>query len=556
MQTNLQKKLKKKTDSDKPLYLNPAQMQLTEYGIDDFFWPISRDEMESVRDELQINLTMLLREKSADNTVEWQVFRILMFEVIQEMLMTFQAVAIKNRARKAGRSIHATEEFRLYNALVRGDKPTPPRFSDWLWRGLKSPNCFVRLLRFARDLIPFGPFLRKRLILISRNKDTVAISTSPFMRVHAEILKNETGRKVVLVSFWEWFSINMIDSKVMYKTPALSDEVIANVISIAKTSFAKQGENFPELMINYFHDWIRKASIPVRFYYERMINQPDKLPKKLWYGSTNHLWTRMLRCAVQNSGGYCVGHDHGRGISTCPNRGEHGVVLDLCDEYVTYSPFLSRQFELLGDEIIKALPNERAPKFTGREHLCLPGPDLNDDLGRIKNKTNTSVMYLAPQYFGEKVFLNCLPSDVVTVDWQIRLVSALNSWGLNVLYKQHPENNFEIPSSLLSISGMEIVSGYIEECYNIADIFIFDFISSPFRTVAFSNKPMIFVDFGLGEISEDTYSVLSKRCAIISGWYDDDNRAQVNWSEMKEAVEASKKLSDDLTCVKTLFGAK
>lgn len=468
--------------------------------------------------------------------------------------MTFQALALKNRADKIGRKIYVTEEYRLLNALMNGNEPTPPRFSNWLWHGLRTPNFFFRTLRVFRDLIPNSSFKRKRLFMLNRDNDTVAISNTPFMEFHAKTHKNTAGSKVVLISFWEWFSVKSEDKKKMHRTPPIDEGIVAKVIAVAKQSFSNHGENLPELMTNYFHSWIRKASIPVRFYYERMINQPDKLPKTLWYGSTNHLWTRMLRCAVKTAGGYCVGHDHGRGVATYPNRGEHGVVLDLCDEYVSYSTFLSRQFEILSGDIKKALPDGLLPKFTSSSELALlqPVKYLSEDV----DSSPTRIMYLAPQYFGERVYLNCLPSDVVTVDWQIRLITALNSWKLDILYKCHPENTFDIPPAILSVPGLNVIKGYIEDCYNITDVFVFDFISSPFRTIAFTNKAIIFIDFGIGDITDEAYSVLSKRCAIVTGWYDDENRAQVNWDEMKAAIDVSRRLSKDRTCVEMLFGTR
>ncbi len=548
------------TDS-KFLSLDPSQMLITRNGISDFYWPVSRLEMESFRDCLQFNMIELISNDIASEEINFDVLRILIYEIIQDMLMVFQVVAVQNRSQQHGRIVRFPDSFRLHSALVSKHDPSPPRFSNWLWQGLKSPNRIVRGLRVLRDLLPFGPYRRKRLFLVNNEKEIVSISTQPFMQCHANQIYNETGKKITLCSFWEWFSVNDRDKRDMSKTPAINGELLDKVLTISKEAFLKHSVVMPEIFEKYFRDWIKKSSIPVRYYYERMLKTPGKLPKKLWYGSTNHLWTRMLRAVVNKQGGHCIAHDHGRGIATCPNRGEHGVVLDLCDEYVSYSVFLSEQFMLLDKDIKKVTVNESLPIFTGRDELFLPPPKavnnntyVEDNVLPVESVGKIRVMYLAPQWFGEKIFLNCLPSDVVTIDWQARFLNTLASWDVDVLLKVHPECRFSMPEAISSIEGIEMVNGYIEDCFNDADVFVFDFISSPFRTIVFSGKPMVFIDFGLGSLSDDMRTVLSKRCVIVSGWYDNDNRAQINWQEMKSAFDIAPSIASDRICAKTLFG--
>ena len=544
-------------NSDSPavndLWLDPESMPLGKDGIEDFYWPVSRADLESFRDLLQGDLMELVRHKELDTEVDWQVVRILSYEIITDALMVYQSVALHRRAEEAGVKIHASDKFRLHNALIKDQKPAPPRFSDWLWRGIHPPGTLLRWFRPLRDLKPLGAFKRKRLWLMNRSSDLVAIAAQPFTQRHAEVVYNETGKRVVLCSFWEWFSLDKSERKDLKNTQPIPDEIIVELLGLIEKAFERNGEKLSDLLRNYFAQWIGKASIPIHYYYERHLRRTEKLPLTLWYGSTNHLWTRVLRAAVQATGGSCTGHDHGRGVSMCPNPGEHGVVLDLCDTYVAYSPFLANEFSKLDKEILTNLPVKKVPHFLGRRDLFLPPPDspINEVKGDVLAKTR--VMYLASQLFGESQFLNCLPSDIATLDWQARLFSKLKHWKLDALFKEHPESKFDLPEEYIKQMGITKVSGYIEDCYDSADLFIFDFLSSPFRTVAFSDKALVFIDFGIGVLSSTTKEILSKRCSIVKGWYDSDNRAQVNWQELKDAIESAPKLKDKKS-VSTLFG--
>jgi len=537
----------------KTLFLNPESMPVRGDGLENFYWPISRKELETFRDQAQGELMKLLRQKDLAKDIDWQVVRILSYEIITDALMVYQSVALHRRASEIGLMIEAPETFRLHHALNSSQMPPPPRFSDWLWRGMRPPRTLFRWLRPLRDLKPLGHFRRKRLWLMNRSNDLVAIAAHPFMQRHAEIIYSEEAKRVTLCSFWEWFSLEPAEEQAMKCYHPVPDQVLQQVLEVLASAFKSHGEELSSLMRNYFAQWIRKASIPIRFYYERLLMQPERLPLTLWYGSTNHLWTRVLRAAVQVTGGRCIGHDHGRGVSTCPNRGEHGVVLDLCDEYVAYSPFLAKEFAALDQEIQAALPCDQVPKFFGREDLYLPPPAPVAKPNRVESRAEPKVMYLASQWFGESLFLNCLPADPVTVDWQARLLSKLSSWRVRPFYKVHPESSFQVPDNLTLDLGVEKVTGYIEDCYYYADIFIFDFLSSPFRSIAFSDKGMVFVDFGLGQLSQTLMEVLSRRCVIVKGWYDSDNRAQVDWNELKAALEHAPQLTDR-SCVRTLFG--
>jgi hypothetical protein len=59
-----------------------------------------------------------------------------------------------------------------------------------------------------------------------------------------------------------------------------------------------------------------------------------------------------------------------------------------------------------------------------------------------------------------------------------------------------------------------------------------------------SPKPTVYVEAGLYPLTSEATALMSRRCAIVQGWIDDDNRIQVEWDELRSAIELSRDLAD------------
>ena len=538
--------------------LDPSNMEVGFGGVAEFLWPVSPLNMESVRDCFQFAMVEQLREELSKDDVDWAILRILLLEILNEVLTVYRANAILQRLRASGKSLEVPDTFRVFRALKTNTAPDAPHLIRSLNNGLAKPNLFLFPIRALRNILTQDNFSRRRLRNIKRKKDIVSITAGSFVQKHAALIRKEMDNKVVLCSFWEWFAMSEKDRITVKKGNPIHEAVIQRTVECVENSFAAGDEGFPSYIKAYFEEWIRAASIAVNFHYHRILSKPDRIPSTLWYGSSNNIWTRILRAAVKVSGGRNIGHDHGRGVSLCPNRGEHGVVLDLCDEYVTYSPLLAKEFMSRHEEIIKVLPDGNIPKITGRKDL-LPFCDSPSSAGVRSEYSNSmrklSAMYIAPLWLGERVSgANCLPADFVQIDWQARLLGQLQNWDFQILFKVHPESIFPLPKSFFENFGILPVTGYVEDSVTQADIILFDFMSSAFRTIIFSDKPLVFVNFGHGLISRTLMNILERRCVIVHGWYDDRNRAQVDWSELQYALQVAWTRRNDQSCVNEIYG--
>ncbi len=541
-----------------PLSTEDAGAEIGPRGIDGFYWPVSIADKEAVRDHLQTALVELLRRELPKCESHWQALRILLYEILNEVLTVYQAQAAVNRAAAAGRPFRVPQTYRLYHAVSHGGRLPAPREAGRLRDGLPRPGRWLMPARALRNLFIRDAFLRRRLHRISPDRDVVTVDTAPFVQQHARLFARETGRRVIYCSLWEWFWLGAAERRELHARTPLDAACVGQTVELIAKAFAAGGERLTPQVADHFRAWIGETGASVQFHFERLLTRPDRLPKVLWYGSQNNIWMRLLRAAVKASGGRLIGYDHGCGVGLCPNRGEYGAVLDLCDEYVAYSPLLARSYAERLSDIAYVLPSDDRPKFTGRPDLASsPPPDAVPESAVCRGAQNEpTVMFLTRLHLRERnTGLNCLAADLPTFDWQARLFTHLSDWGYTVHCKLHPECRFPLPDRLRRDTGVVPSSDDLQKAVQAADIVVFDFLSSAFKPLAFTDVAIVFVDFGQGDMTPEVRSVLERRCAIVPGRYDRINRAQVDWNALRGALDLAMQRRFDRTCREALYGA-
>ena len=135
--------------------------------------------------------------------------------------------------------------------------------------------------------------------------------------------------------------------------------------------------------------------------------------------------------------------------------------------------------------------------------------------------------------------------DLPALDWEARLLSKLSAWGYQVLNKPHPESISSPPVAFANQFGVRTLTERFERVMHAADASIFtDATSTTFRVALASNKPVVWIDFGLPKWVPEARAMLERRCRVVRGWFDEANRAQVDWDELREAIEESRDLMD------------
>jgi hypothetical protein len=154
------------------------------------------------------------------------------------------------------------------------------------------------------------------------------------------------------------------------------------------------------------------------------------------------------------------------------------------------------------------------------------------------SKNSMKIMYIVPFYTNGWSEFDALMPDIVSVDWQLRLLSYLSEMGHTILVKQHPHSQIKMPKYFFESIGVKDVVGNFEDVYHQADVILSDYSgSTTFGTALKAKKPLIFIDFGFAKLREIDREILKKACYIIEGKFLPDNRADISWDDLKLGLE-------------------
>ena len=114
-----------------------------------------------------------------------------------------------------------------------------------------------------------------------------------------------------------------------------------------------------------------------------------------------------------------------------------------------------------------------------------------------------------------------------------------------MLHKPHPGSVSLPRDGFTQAFGGRTLTEPFDQVMHLADAFIFvTSQSTPFISILAESKPVVFIDLGLFEWVPEAYEMLGRRCRIVRGRFDEDNRAQVDWDELRNAISEAGDLTD------------
>ncbi len=160
-------------------------------------------------------------------------------------------------------------------------------------------------------------------------------------------------------------------------------------------------------------------------------------------------------------------------------------------------------------------------------------------------KKKLKIMYICPVYVDNWVEYDVMLSDIVLIDWQLRLLSFLTDDGHTVLTKQHPGSKVRMPNFFFDTIGAVDIVGRFEKVYKQADVLLTDYPgSSTFGYALKTSKPVIFIDFGFRKLKSNELNMLKKRCYIVRGYFSNTNQVEIDWNDLQAGLEECFLLED------------
>lgn len=478
-----------------------------------------------------------LREPLARGEEDAHVAAVASNMVVGDIISIFAARLLATRFEAAGNALTSemVGDAPLWRCAMLGEPYDGSLALSLLRKGLRRPPVWRRLMRPFVDLVSRVGFPRRPIEWVNLDTDIVGVTVCPLSLKRAERLK----ARVYYTPLYEWFYTPSLEELSANPPMPLSPDVRDRLVASLEELFVRLGAGPAKMRPDTFYQLFDGVTSWIRFYMRRIQSRPDRLPKQLWKGSSGIIWARMLAEAVRKTGGTVTGFDHGYGANFSELSHFPFVELQGNDIFVTYTEAHAEVFRRVG------------PRLTFESESTMPVVECESTAGAMEapppaaDRAPQSILYVAPFLSYGRVSPMPLMPPLMALDWQARLLSMLRDMGLSVTQKPHPEAPVSTASTLEALVGAPVSNERFEQVMNNYDVLLFDFAPQTcFGAAIRSNRPMVLIDFGITTYEPPYLDMLKARCAVVKGWFDSDNRAQVGRDELMVAIQRARSLND------------
>lgn len=367
-----------------------------------------------------------------------------------------------------------------------------------------------------------GPALARRLLA----PEAVAISHNALLRDCARQDKTHVGFRHAEEIYAD---IRQRSAGVapVCPTDGLADE-IAQHLSVAAELSPDVGRRFHRLVLSISESFIAKAARELA-----AARNSRLIPTVLWSGSAGYWPARCIAIEALRRGHEVRRFEHGS---------EAGMIevvepiaiseLSVTSEFTCATPHMAARLERTG--AAKQIWNFRRPRIGSWRG----DPNIRAlDFGRRTPKTGQRRVLYGPNIMlgPRQLFPPILP-DPIHLDWQFRLIEALQEMPIEIVCRPHPEGFLHgRPNPLAALVAME--DRRYEELIPEADVMVFDYgQSTTFYEALCSDRPVVFIDFGNPLFTEGVRNAVARRCRVVRARFDDRNRPHIDAEELAEAV--------------------
>jgi hypothetical protein len=501
-----------------PLDLESATDLGFEKFINDFFWPTSSDAYDQVALE-NLDFLLLLHDEQEGENKE------LIKLTLRQLFLDFNYFASNlmdvEFSRKAGKEPLCGEGSKLYKSIINDNfMPAPPSMQ------IDAMPFKEKIKSFLRPIVK-KPGIKNEL----QNLGGKLIFTNGLTKI-IKAYCDESGLETPIVIPNYFFSKAPSPSYKERDVEALADKIAFCWRKILENKVEKISSNaiaYMKLIAFYYLSWAWRD-----MHKKDIFDLNDSL---FITGTGGGYWNRMISYKVQKAGGKVVRLDHGGERPFCADKWWGINEFVFCDKFVTYSK--------AGAEAIKANINKAYKSLFDDPSQTEISSFKESSFNILRKKFDSSespkeiksIMFVPVGFQGE---FNTTPSftthDVPYSEFQIQILRELQKTNIKVYYKQAPkaylENIFK-PEDF----GAETVKGYLSECLEKADAFLFTFTGTAFCESLISDKPVLLIQAPpLRPMTDEQKEELSTACRLIKCGADKNNRLDLDSKKMLESI--------------------
>jgi hypothetical protein len=515
--------------------LDAKALRVTRDGVESYYWPVRHEDIrnaavaivDAYRSVLSVPGTMLdedTRLACAATTV-----------LYMDLLAIFAARLLATRCERDGRDVvmpkAGAPEWR---SAFLGEPLGGIRQFKILPYGVRRPPSWRRFIRPLGDIGRPQFYRRCPIEFASMTDDIISVSPSPLTQKYA----NKMGVRQTFTPLYEWFYPASPDELRRDPLKPMSVDIRDRLVGALEKAFHSLGAGPARVPVGTIEALFDDSTSWVRFYLRRIERNPKRLPKRLWRGSSGIPWARMLGDAVLAHGGHVVSFDHAYGA----NYSETTIIpfseLQATDVFVTYTKAHADLYRRVGPKLLigTSMPDIEYIGETAAVSHILPTASVRE----VKN-----LLYVPSHLSDSRMAAIPHMPPAMAFDWQARLLAMLQDMGLKVSQKPHPDSILPTSSVFERELGVPKLSQRFEEIMNDYDIVLFDFAPQTcFGVTLRSDVPMVLIDFGGTTYRPELKAMLERRCAVVPGWFDENNRAQVDRQALADAIQRARFLRD------------
>ncbi len=506
-----------------PWILDSRLFAFGEDGVDGFVSPYPLQELDALIDDLNRQIWAGWDDRFDGEARD--AMRVARNDICLMTLYMCQVAFIRHRSAARRRRVRATQSS--YAGLIRylqsGELPEISRQSILMWP-LSRASMVRWTVRMARSLVEGNGLWRlpRRLYRPDRQ---------PLLTARTALLDAwciESGLTCVV---WEpnWYFEPVTVGEA--RAEAGQERDCARWISAwVRDALAPLGLPLQESEM----DWLTREAATVmaaaRMHLTRLRARSD-LPKRLISASCGMHFDHMMRMAVTANGGEVIGGEHGCGL------GFHAASMTFMNDIANCTTFVCRD-ETSASLTEAALAEARLPD--------LPLPPLqwprkpsptSDRVGDRPKGGGRTAIFVPLSVFGETAFNGPIASDVTAMDFNGRVLAALDRLDLKIVVKPHPASVGPGKEKYEATFGHRCSTQTFEQEVRDADVIVTAVpTSSTILSAIDSGLPIIVLNADVPGLSKAAKRFLSDRTTYIELTIGDDERIELPVAALERAV--------------------
>ena len=500
-----------------------------EYGIEawhkGFFWPVSNEEFQNLRGEIQALYLDTLSESPPDvGDALW-----VLYSWAYGIAMLFHALWVVQRLQYKGFSIRYHPSSTYYKTLVEGGpiqnmvtKPLP-QVPSWREKARGRLRAWLENVKYHG--FDAGYYLdrsrRPHYLSVDLRRQSNELFAT-FATSRGKSLTVVHPRQLMPASLKRTDDLPEARQSVTYLVEDLEAIAARYGIQVEKRHL----ESLRALLVD---------SVQYIVHYIQGIRRElqGRECTSILVRALGNTFIRSLCVAGRREGYHIVGFPHGNGVGISRGSAVPYVVLSMADTFAVPTGGAAELFSMSVAQFLHPYGKDvEIVSCESAEYERLKRLNRAQALPSSIKKVML-IEWPLVEYWDDGSHVHFWPYQL---DLNLRIATLLRRHGITPILKRHPDRLRE-SEGVYDPYYDELLTVPFEEVYDEADAYVFPHIgTTTFGFSLLTNKPMIIFESALEDVWEPARELLRKRCRVVPSWVAEDGRLMFDEDKLVDAL--------------------